>query len=528
MSAPSPVEPSTPQPLEPSERSALTVVRLFGTVGALLLGFGSLGAGAAPTINPVHAVPVLRVFARIPTVSLAIAFAGMGMLVIGWLMLGRFARPRRLRLVSRADLTRTLIMWAAPLVLIPPLFSRDVYSYLAQSELVHRGMDPFAIGPAQGLGVDDPITSGVANLWRDTPAPYGPLFLRIGGWFSAIIGNHIVTGVLLHRALALIGVALIVWTLPRLARRFGVQPVTALWLGATNPLVIFHLVGGAHNDALAIGLMMLGLELGIRRLPVRVSGDTPPPLASGELLFILLGTVVITLGVTIKVNAILALPFLAVMVARRWSGTLKDLARAATPMFVVFAVVLVTTCLATGLGFGWVDTLDTPALVRSWIAPLTELANIGGVFGIALGFGNHTNALVSVLTAVGYVVAAVITSKFLWDSFRWRYRPMIGLGVSLGTVLLLHVALQPWYMLWAVIPLAASAGTSRFRMVATAVSVILTLLVPPPGTPFDGRSYVVPQAYVAAGVVLIIALLVVRRVAPLLLARPEQIPANRV
>ena len=61
---------------------------------------------------------------------------------------------------------------------------------------------------------------------------------------------------------ALVGVILIVWALPRLAQRFGVQPATAIWLGAANPLLIFHFVAGAHNDALAIGLMVAGLELG--------------------------------------------------------------------------------------------------------------------------------------------------------------------------------------------------------------------------------------------------------------------------
>ena len=75
---------------------------------------------------------------------------------------------------------------------------------------------------------------------------------------------------------------LIVWALPRLARRFGVQPATALWLGALNPLLIFHFVAGAHNDALAIGLMLAGLEVGIRKLPIRVKGDGSPSSVIGR------------------------------------------------------------------------------------------------------------------------------------------------------------------------------------------------------------------------------------------------------
>ncbi|TNC23070.1 hypothetical protein FG385_23065 [Amycolatopsis alkalitolerans] len=506
-------------PLEADELRALHVTRRFGTVGALFLALGSLGAGAAPVLNPVQDIAVLRLFARIPTVSLAIAFIGMGMLVIAWLMLGRFARPGRARLVSRAQLTRTLIMWVTPLMFIPPLFSRDVYSYLAQSEIVHRGMDPYSLGPAQALGVGDPLTSGVSNMWRETPAPYGPLFLKLGSVISSLVGENVVAGVMLQRALELVGVVLIIWALPRLARRFGVEPATALWLGAANPLVLFHLVAGVHNEALGIGLMVAGLELGIRRLPVRVAGDSPPPLARGELPFIVLGTVVITLGAAIKINAMIALGFFGVMIARRWYGRLSDLLKAAGLLTGVFAVVMVALCYGTGLGFGWVGALGTPGLVRSWISPTAELANLGGVLGIALGLGNHTDALVSIVQTAGTIVAGLITMKFLWDSFRWRYRPIIGLGVSLGAFMMLHVAMQPWWLLWAVIPLAAAAGTSRFRVAATIVSAVLAFLAPPPGSTFDGRTFVPLQAYAAGIVVILVALLVVRRSAPMLLKR---------
>ena len=71
------------------------MIRRFGTVGALLLAAGSLGAGASPVFNPLSTVPVLGLFSRMPTVALACAFAGMAMVVLAWLWLGRFARPGR-------------------------------------------------------------------------------------------------------------------------------------------------------------------------------------------------------------------------------------------------------------------------------------------------------------------------------------------------------------------------------------------------------------------------------------------------
>src|SRR5262249_59907702 len=76
-------------------------------------------------------------------------------------------------------------------------------------------------------------------------------------------GNMVAAGVC-RRLVVLIGVGLIVWATPRLARRCGVAEVSALWLGAANPLLIMHLVAGIHNEALMLGLMLTGTEFALR------------------------------------------------------------------------------------------------------------------------------------------------------------------------------------------------------------------------------------------------------------------------
>ena len=69
---------------------------------------------------------------------------------------------------------------------------------------------------------------------------------------------------LFHRLVVLLGVGLIVWATPRLARRCGVAEVSALWLGPANPLLFMHLVAGIHNEALMLGLMLAGTEFALR------------------------------------------------------------------------------------------------------------------------------------------------------------------------------------------------------------------------------------------------------------------------
>ncbi|WP_424923443.1 polyprenol phosphomannose-dependent alpha 1,6 mannosyltransferase MptB [Actinocrispum wychmicini] len=502
-------------PLDAKECRQLGLIRRFGIMGSLLVGFGSLGAGAAPVYNPLPSVPVIGLFARIPGVALAIALLGMGMLIAGWLLLGRFARPGRPRLISRAQLNRTLLMWAVPLMFVPPLFSKDVYSYLAQSSIVSHGLDPYQLGPGQALGQDDPLTRGVSNMWRDTPAPYGPLFLYLGHLLNSLTGNHVVTGVLTQRLLAVAGIMLFVWALPRLARRFGVQPVTALWFGAANPLVLFHLVAGVHNESLAIGLMLAGFEISLRYLPK----PGAPPLASlrKEWTFVLLGVAIITLGAAVKLPALVAAAFVGVQVARRWGGGIRRLLGVGAIFLATAGVTMAAACFGTGLGFGWIPALSTPGLVRSWMSPISEAGQLAGSLGVLLGLGNHTTAAYDVVVMMGYAAAAVITVWLVWDCLRGRRSVMTGLGASLAAWLILHPAMQPWYLLFPTIPLAASlAGTKRFRVLATFGCTFAAVLLPPTGGTFGGRIYIAVLAYVAAIVVLLAMLAWMNRKIPFL------------
>jgi hypothetical protein len=64
------------------------------------------------------------------------------------------------------------------------------------------------------LGIDDPLVRSIPDLWRNTPTPYGPLFLMIGRSVTELTDKDILLGVLAYRIVALAGLAMIVWALP--------------------------------------------------------------------------------------------------------------------------------------------------------------------------------------------------------------------------------------------------------------------------------------------------------------------------
>ncbi|OBI46724.1 hypothetical protein A5707_20840 [Mycobacterium kyorinense] len=471
-------------PLNDSELVAVRRTRLFGASGTVLMAIGALGAGARPVVqDPTFGVRLLNLPSRIQTVSLTMTTTGAVMMALAWLMLGRFALGDRR--MSRGELDRTLLLWVLPLLAAPPMYSKDVYSYLAQSQICREGLDPYRVGPAPGLGLGHVFTLSVPSLWRETPAPYGPLFLWVGRGISELTGENIVAAVLCHRLVVLIGVGLIVWATPRLARRCGVAEVSALWLGAANPLLIMHLVAGIHNEALMLGLMLTGTEFALRGLdsgrallPHHLPRDQSQRQDWAPLGMLIGGAVLITLSSQVKLPSLLALGFVAMALAYRWGGNLRALLLAGGLMTGLALAVMAVVGWASRLGFGWIYTLGTANVVRSWMSPPTLLALGTGQVGILLGLGDHTTAVLSLTRGIGVLIIAVMVAWLLVAVFRGRLHPVGGLGVALGITVLLFPVVQPWYLLWAIIPLAAWATRPGFRIAAIGVTIVVGVFGP--------------------------------------------------
>ncbi|CAA0091835.1 Alpha-(1-_6)-mannopyranosyltransferase [Mycolicibacterium vanbaalenii] len=473
-------------PLIDPELIALRRTRLFGATGTVLMAIGALGAGARPVVqDPTFGVRLLNLPSRIQTVSLTMTTTGAVMMTLAWLMLGRFALGKRK--MTRSDLDRTLLLWALPLLIAPPMYSKDVYSYLAQSQISLQGDDPYRVGPATGLGLDHFFTLSVPSLWRETPAPYGPLFLWLGRGISALTGENIVEAVLFHRIVVLLGVGMIVWATPRLARRCGVAEVSALWLGPANPLLFMHLVAGIHNEALMLGLMLAGTEFALRGIdaagpllprPWVWPRDTRQWARWYPMAMLVAGTVLITMSSQVKLPSLLALGFVAMALAHRWGGTVKAFFIAGGALTALSLAVMAVIGWASGLGFGWLFTLGTANVVRSWMSPPTLLALGTGQVGILLGLGDHTTAVLALTRLIGVTLIAVIVTWLLFAVLRGRLHPVGGLGVALGVTVLLFPVVQPWYLLWAIIPLAAWATRPGFRATAIAATLLVGIFGP--------------------------------------------------
>ena len=501
-------ERSVGSPLNNAEVISLRRTRVFGATGTVLMAIGALGAGARPVVqDPTFGVRLLNLPSRIATVSLTMTTTGAVMMALAWLMLGRFALgPHKM---SRSQLDRTLLLWLLPLLIAPPMYSKDVYSYLAQSQIARLGLDPYQVGPAPGLGLDHVFTLSVPSLWRETPAPYGPLFLWIGEGISVITGDNIVAAVLCHRLVVLVGVGLIVWATPRLAQRCGVGEVSALWLGPCNPLLFMHLVAGIHNEALMLGLMLAGTEFALRGIDgVREHSWHLPAQATAMLTA---GTVLITMSSQVKLPALLAMGFVVMALAWHWGGTVKAFLAASFSLGALSLAVMAIIGWASGLGFGWLFTLGTANVVRSWMSPPTLIALGTGQVGILLGLGDHTTSVLGLTRGIGVIIIAILVSWLLLAVLRGRLHPVGGLGVALGASVLLFPVVQPWYLLWAIIPLATWATRPGFRGSAIVITLVVGIFGPTANGDRFALFQIVDATLASAVIVLILIAITYRR-----------------
>jgi len=159
-------------------------------------------------------------------------------------------------------------LWSIPMVVAPPLFSRDVFSYAAQGEMTAAHISPYLYGPFTLGQYSNAYTRPVDPLWGNTPAPYGPFFLFLDSTIDKITMHHQLWTVVGLRLLEVVAVAMIGYGVVMLARGLGRDPGEAFVLAAMNPLVLLTLIGGAHNDAIMTGFLVIGLALAVQRHPV--------------------------------------------------------------------------------------------------------------------------------------------------------------------------------------------------------------------------------------------------------------------
>ena len=364
--------------------------------------------------------------------GIALVYAGLVVVLATWYELVRAAR--RGRVSSVRVLVPVLAAWAAPLLVVGPLFSRDAYAYAAQGEMLVRGINPYVHGPA-ALG-PGPFLSLVDPLWRHATAPYGPLWVRLTEALVVLSGHHLVATMVWLRAVAVTGAGLLAWGIADLARGSGAPPPVAFALGAMNPVVLLDLVAGSHNDALMLGLLVTACALARRH---RIAA----------------AVVVCAAAASVKLPAIIGILYIGWCWAPPDAPLRSRLARAGAALGAT-AGLIVSVTWASGLGWHVFGGLGNPGVVVSWLDPATA-AGLGVANALhALGVAADRSVFVSAARAMALALAGILA---LWLFARARPgRETAAMGWSLLVVAVLGPVVWPWYETWGFAFLATSVG----------------------------------------------------------------------
>lgn len=432
-------------------RSLFQAIRLrwvqLGTFATFMILLGSLTPAYLPQNSPwwryVRALHLDGLPGKLGGTLLVLA--GLTLLTQAWLGM-------RESVYEGVKHWAVLAWWSLPLVFGPPVFSHDAYSYAAQGWLIHNNLNPYEVGPGVLPGAFADQTPWV---WRFTPTPYGPLSLVIQ--WGIVEATHLqpYLSAVFMRIPALMGVALIVAFIPRIAREMRVDVQFTAWFAMLNPILITDFVGGAHNDAHMTGLVVLAIWLAFRRR-------------------YLVGAALIGVAAAIKQPALLAAFAIAfigrpVPDLRNWRIVRKGMWRVLLSMGMAIGVFSGISWVL-GYGFGWLNAVNVPGSVLT-ISPTTVVGQGIQIVLNRLGLDPSGHAALTGTRSVGLLALVVLVMTLALTVARTK--PITFLSWSYLAVALMLPALHGWYMLWGGVLLPLTKPGPKVIRIAVWTSVLL-------------------------------------------------------
>ena len=473
---------SMPASVSPSPTKRLLRVALAMEV--FILGLVAIApvAGVSQTISPLaRAWPWLLWPARLIFGSAQVdgsrppelgwpALALFAVLLVGLSFLSALVIPicRRLPYSSRRHLALALgaaALFGLTFVLLPSLPSDDLFSYILYGRIsvIHHA-NPYIVLPSSFP--EDPFLKLV--FWQGTRSVYGPAWLLLSDGLTIlaqVLGGSLAIYVLLFKVLGLsahLANAFLIWLI--LGRIAPERRLLGTLLYAWNPLCLLEFSASAHNDAVMLTFMLLGIYLLARDWEVAA---------------------LVSFGLSISVKYVLLalLPFYLLLVMRKTLARGGTIPRTALEVgwraLVVVGVVALTLLpywsgpetLRALLYSPPAQQLDNSLLeMMSW--PLRSLEQ-------ALGLSHVTAAA---LTLTGLKVLGLLAFLVIWLVQLGRVRGLESLLVAWAWVLLSYAVIAsgwywPWYATWAVCLAALVAEVEPRDGDASSAAVVIAALL---------------------------------------------------
>lgn len=225
------------------------VVAVLGP-SAIVLTLGGDSAGAPPW----HADTHPTAWFVVPATAAALLLGGAALLT-GLLDLARGWVPRAGRWVAGG--TAAVLATVA----LPPGSTGDPLIYAAYGRLASLGSDPYLVTPRALVLVGDPVGRSTEGPWQQVTSVYGPLATgeqALASWLGGSSTALTVFWMALANALGWLVAGLLLLVIARHSRAARSRVVLLWWV---NPLMLWAVLTGGHNDAIAAAFLVAALLL---------------------------------------------------------------------------------------------------------------------------------------------------------------------------------------------------------------------------------------------------------------------------
>jgi hypothetical protein len=364
---------------------------------------------------------------------LTIAFGALAIVVL----LPRVRRALSMRAV--VAVTMVLLGFA---VARWPRDSTDIWAYAAYGRMVAE----YDVSPYEHVPVEfsnDRAIRRVKPAWQNSASVYGPLWHEISAGVVSVTDTHLQSTRIAFQTLAALSVFLAVLLIAKRTR----DPAAVALIGL-NPLIVYDVVNGGHNDALVGLALLVGVLLAMRE--------------RFALAAVAIGTVAL-----VKLVALLGLAALVVWIVRK---------RGVRPALMTAAIGGGIVAAGYALG-GGLDALTPLQEARRQISRnsiwlltdadgRTNLFGLGRVHDFSADFLSNAGTFSTIAVLV---LAAVLVAGRLRDR-----TPTLVVGSALVAYLLAAMYVLPWYAAWVlpILVLEWRSGLTRLVLAQSALYLV--------------------------------------------------------
>lgn len=148
-----------------------------------------------------------------------------------------------------------------------PWLSPDVFYYLAKGKIESGYHQNAYIVSLNQVDPDnkDPLIQNVFKGFKNSVGNYGPLFQKLSAWVSAWGKGQPRSSLIYFKLVCLASHILICAVLYQMASILILPPKTTVAIYALNPVVLFSILVGAHNDVLMMACTLLSAWMALKR-----------------------------------------------------------------------------------------------------------------------------------------------------------------------------------------------------------------------------------------------------------------------